>query len=198
MPSEGRLAMTQSNFLDAAKPMGQNRNENPAAAMGALFGGAGMAKETVDADTLKALLPEAVGALKSTDREGNKVAMGAFKVSNASANYTDPQGGSLHLSIIDGGGTAMFGALAAWSLVEQNRETATGYEKMGKVNGRATHEKFDQTTKTGDFALVVADRFVVEGQGRMIDMATLKQAVGAIDLNKLEGLKGFGSNGAKP
>ena len=70
MPSGNRLAMTRAGLLDGTKPLGGAREENPAAAMGALFGGAGMAKDTVDADTLKALLPDAVGA--PTDRTASQ------------------------------------------------------------------------------------------------------------------------------
>ena len=50
------------------------------------------------------------------------------------------------------------------------------------MNGRLTHEKTTKTGGTNEFAVVVADRFVVSAKGRGVDLSALKAAVSGIDL----------------
>jgi signal transduction histidine kinase len=196
--------------LDAMRQLGTsidtaNKNANtsnpqvpvatsPAAAMNAAAAlqGNGQVMEPVDQTLLKAMLPEAIGNMKRNKFEAEKVAMANFKLSKAEAGYSDDQGQSANLTITDAGGAAPFAMLAAWALIEQERETDDGYEKMGKVDGRAVHEKYNKKTRDGEYSVVVANRFLVEAQGHQIDMDTLKQAVTGIGLDKLEALKSSG------
>ena len=161
------------------------------AAANALQGG-GTAVDTVDQSLLKALMPEALGNLKRNKIEAEKVTMGNFKISKAEAGYADDQGSSINLTVTDAGGTALFGALAAWSLIEQDSETSDGYEKMGKIDGRPTHQKYNTKDMNGEFTVIVANRFVVEARGQKVDMDALKQAVVAVGPDKLEAMKGVG------
>jgi hypothetical protein len=168
---------------------------NPAAAMNAAAAalqGNGPAVEPVDQALLKALLPETIGSMKRNKFEADKVAMANFKLSKAEAGYADDQGHTANLTITDTGGAAPFAMLAAWALVEQERETDDGYEKMGKVDGRAVHEKYNKKTQDGEYSVVVGNRFLVEAQGHQIEMDTLKQAVAGVGLDKLEALKNTG------
>jgi hypothetical protein len=78
--------------------------------------------------------------------------------------------------------------LAAWAGVEQEKQTATGYERTYKSNGQIMHEIWNQTSNTGEYSVVVGNRFIVKvsGEGPTID--TLKSAANAINLAGLEGL----------
>jgi hypothetical protein len=139
------------------------------------------------------MLPASVGDLKRTKSEANKVAMGEFKIAKAEAGYSDNQNRNINLTLTDTGGAQMFGALAAWSAVESESENDNGYEKMSKVDGRPTHEKFNKNGMDGEYDVVIGNRFLLEAHGQQVDMAALKQAVAAVDLGKLEAMKNEGA-----
>jgi hypothetical protein len=179
--------------MEAAQKSGNQQAQMAAAteAIGTALGGDGKV-EVVDQNQLKAMLPENLPGLKRATITAEKTAMGGFSLSKALAAYTDEQGRSLDLSITDIGGNKMFGAIAAWGLVDMQKETDTGYEKMGKVDGRPTHERFNKNDPSGEYGVLVAGRFLVETRGHKTDMPMLKQAVASIDLGKLEGMKNQG------
>ncbi len=188
----GERMEAASKKMEVAKQSGNPQAQADAAGamVGAALGGAQF--ETVDQGVLKAMLPEALDGLKRTKLEAEKVGMAGIKISKANSGYRDEQGRSVSLSLTDTGGAAMFGAMAGWALVEQERESENGYEKTGKVDGRPTHEKFNKNGR-GEYSVVVGGRFLVEARGQKIDMDTLKQAVVAIDLDKLESMKTAGA-----
>jgi hypothetical protein len=155
--------------------------------------GNGPVVEPVDQALLKAMLPESIGNMKRNKFEANKVAMANFKISKAEAGYADDQGHSITLSISDLGGTAAFSLLAAWASIEQESENDDGYEKMGKVDGRQTHQRYNKKNQDGEYTVIVGNRFIVESHGHQVDMDTLKQAVTGIGLDKLEALKNSGA-----
>ena len=183
-----------SKQMDAANKSGnpQAQADAAAAALSAMAGGNGKAVEPVDQNLLKAMLPDSIADLKRTRLEAEKAGMGNIKVSKADAGYAGDQGRSVDVTITDAGGTPMFGGLAAWAMIEQERDSDDSYEKTGKVNGRPTHEKFNKKSHDGEYSVVVAGRFIVEARGRQVDMDTLKQVVAAIGPDKLEALKNEG------
>ncbi|MFZ6778545.1 Yip1 family protein [Undibacterium sp. Ji83W] len=179
--------------MEAAKKSGDSQAEMKAAteAIGVALG-AGSQAEVVDKDKLKALFPEAIGNLKRNSLEGEKSAMGEFKVAKAEARYGDENNHQIRMTITDTGGSKMFGAMFAWGMIEQDKETDTGYEKMGKVNGRPTHERFQKDGPSGEYSLLVGGRFLVETHGDNVDMATIKTASATVGYDKLEAMKNEG------
>jgi hypothetical protein len=180
--------------MEAARLSGNPQAQVNAAgaAMATMMSGNGAAVEPVDQNLLKAMLPDAVANLKRNKLEAEKVGMGNFKISKADAGYAGDAGQSIDITITDSGGASMFAGLAAWSMIEQEKETDDGYEKMGKVDGRPVHEKFNTKSKDGEYSVVVASRFIVDAHGRQVDMDTLKQSVAAIGLDKLDAMKSVG------
>jgi hypothetical protein len=178
--------------MEAAKQSGnpQAQAEAARAVMGAMMGGQ---FEPVDQHILKDMLPETLGGLKRNKSEANKVAMGEFKIAKAEAGYTDNQSHNIDLTLTDTGGAQMFGALAAWSMMESEKENDSGYEKMTKIDGRPTHERFNKNSMNNEYSVVVGNRFLVEARGQQVDIAALKQAVASVDLNKLEAMKNEGA-----
>jgi len=176
--------------MQAAQASGDPKIQMAATAetMGALMGG-GANVEPVDQNQLKAMLPDSVAGLKRTKLEAEKSGMAGIKVAKAEGGYRDDQGHDVELSITDMGGAKMLGGLAAWAMVEQEKETDSGYEKTGKVNGRLVHEQFNKSSQSGNYDVIVGDRFLVSARGYKIDMDTLKQAVATVDLSKLDGMK---------
>jgi hypothetical protein len=162
-------------------------------AITALAGGAnGQTVEPVDKEVLKAMLPDTVASLPRTGTEASKGGMATMQISEADGDYGDNQNKHVKLKVVDTGGAKMFGLAAAWAAVEIDRSTDTGYEKTGRVAGRPTHEKFDKTSGSGEYAVLVGDRFLVEADGTNVDMAALKDGVAAVDPAKLEGMKDLG------
>ena len=72
--------------------------------------------------------------------------------------------------------------------LESNRQTETGYERTTTVDGRMTTEKWDSSSKRGKFGVLVANRFMVEADGKVESIDELKQAVTAVRFNRLEAL----------
>ncbi|MDE2430009.1 MAG: YIP1 family protein [Burkholderiales bacterium] len=195
----GELAKIGKNMeaagkkMEAAKQSGDTQGQVNAAteAIGAALGGDNQA-EVVDKDKLKSLLPETLAGLKRTSFQGEKSAMGGFKISKAEAQYSDDSNRHMTLTLTDTGGSKMFGAMFAWGLMEQEKESDNGYEKMGKADGRPMHERFQKDSGSGEYSVLVAGRFLVECRGQNVDMASIKAAVNAIGFANLEAMKNEG------
>ena len=138
---------------------------------------------------LQALLPEALGTYKRI--ELSSAGAGAAGIGGATAEARYQSGDSnLHLSVSD---IAAVGALAAMGSalnVQSSRQTETGYEKTETIGGRMTSEKWDRQSGQGSYSVLVADRFMVEAEGKVPDIGVLRGAVNAIGFSRLESLKG--------
>jgi hypothetical protein len=146
--------------------------------------------ETVDFRTLKELLPADADGLARKEATGEKNGAAGFTISTANGKYANEDGSeSIELSIVDGGGTAMMMGLAAWSMVEVDKETENGYEKTTKMGHNKAYEKYDNANKDGEIAVLVNKRFIVSAKGRGVSMDKLKAALEDIDLDKLGSLK---------
>ena len=146
------------------------------------------AVHAVAADTLKALLPAALpSGFSRTEVSASSAGAAGVGGSNAEGVYTKGDG-RITLQVTD---LAAMGALAAMGgaiNVQSDRETATSYEKVGKVDGRLTTESFDNQDRSGKYSVVVANRFVVDAEGSGIAIDDLKAAVAAVGIDKLEGM----------
>lgn len=178
-----------ANPADAMAAMG--------AAMGAAMSGAangGKKVETVDYHVLKDMLPASLGDLRRTDATGEKAGAMGMQVSHADGSYSNDKGSSITIKITDiGSMTGLAGMAAyAWAATSIDRESDNGYEKTSTLNGYKSHEKYDKSSKYGDISVLVGDRFIVEASGSGIEMGALKDAIGKVDLGKLNGMKNVG------
>jgi hypothetical protein len=150
--------------------------------------------EPVNFRTLKALLPKELPGMKRTSAEGSKTSAMGVKVSQAEATYTNKDGGTIHIQIMDMGSMKdMVGmAMAGWAMAEYDRETDTGYERTLDYKGNKAMEEWDNEAKSGKISVLVANRFVVEVEGDGVDMRTIKAALDKIDLKKLASMKNEG------
>lgn len=196
---KGLEAMTQKMEQAGKKMEAAQKSGDPnaaAAAAGEMLGNVlsgGRKVDPVDFQQLKALLPETVSGLARTSASGEKTAMGPVSISHAEGSYGD---GDRHIRLkltdMGGAGLAMSG-LAAWSMVEMDKETQDGRERTGKVDGRAFHERYNQRSQSGEFDLVVAQRFLIEAEGDKVDLNALKSSVAGMDLARLESMKDVGA-----
>jgi hypothetical protein len=86
-------------------------------------------------------------------------------------------------------------AFAGWLGVEQDQETAQGYERTYEQDGRMVHEKWVRSPPGGEYAVIVGERFSVKISGEAPNIDELRSAVSSLDLAGLEALK---NEGVKP
>jgi hypothetical protein len=156
-----------------------------ASANGASVNGA---VKAVAPDMLKNLLPAALpSGFSRTDVTSEGSAMNGMSSSHASGVYTKGDG-RITLEVSDLAAAGAFAGMAGALNVESSKTTSTGYEKVGKVDGRLTTESFDTQAKSGKYSVIVANRFVVEANGSGVGMDELKGAVSSVAIGQLEGM----------
>ncbi|SFG31495.1 Yip1 domain-containing protein [Novosphingobium sp. CF614] len=140
--------------------------------------------KAVAADSLKGLLPEAIGPYARTALE--TVGAGPMGTS-AQAKYTAGDR-SFTLRVADLHGLGAIAGMGAAMGVEQSREDADGYEKTGTVDGQMQTEAWNNSSQSGKFGHMVGNRFLVEAEGSAGSIDELKSAVASIDTGNLENL----------
>ena len=60
---------------------------------------------------------------------------------------------------------------------------------MRREGNRVVREEISKRGGSNEYSVILADRFMVSAEGQGVDIGTLKKAVGALDLGKLEALK---------
>jgi hypothetical protein len=170
--------------------LGGNLGKMQAAAeqMAAAANGDPKAVKAVPSDTLKAMLPgDLGGGFARTELSGSSGSAAGIGGSNAEGRYVNGDS-SIRLSVTDMAAMGAMATLGGALNVESSRDTATGYERVGKVNGRMTSEEYDRQARSGKYMVMVADRFAIEAEGDQVDMNQLKAAVGAVNPGRLEAL----------
>ncbi len=145
-------------------------------------------KEVVDAKLLKELLPADADGLPRKEASSEKTGAMGFNISTAEARYRNDDS-SIEVNIIDAAGTGALMGMAAWSMMEMDKENEEGYEKTTKYKDHKAFEKYNTKNKDGEMAVIVANRFVVTVKGNNVDMDKIKATLDDIDLGKLEDLK---------
>ncbi len=168
----------------------QNNGAPSASAVGALVGavvaGNKQGVTALPPDQLKGILPETLAGLPRTAVSASRDAALGFDVAEASADYSDGAGKKLKLEINDTGGAQGLVALAGWANVEEQKEWQGGYEKTYREGGRIVHERWDSSTQTGEYGVIVGQRFMVGVSGDARSMDELKAAHGTVNVAALE------------
>jgi hypothetical protein len=135
-------------------------------------------------EELQALLPsELASGFERIEASNSTLSVGGFTGSTAEGLYALGDN-RITLKVSDAG--AAKGLIDAITL-KSSRTSDTGYEKRGLVDGRMTIEKYDRTSHTGDYAVVIAGRYIVQAKGRA-DIGVLKDAARTIDWARLEAM----------
>lgn len=138
-----------------------------------------------DADTLKGYLPPSVAGFTRGEVSTSTGGVAGMEGSQAEADYAKGDA-SLHLKVTDVGQIGALASLAGAVNAKSSKETATGYEKTGVVNGRMTQERYDREAKSGEYSVLIGERFMVEASGSNVTMDDLKSAVDAVGVSRLE------------
>lgn len=189
----GQRAEQASKAMEAAQKSGDSKAQSEAMGkmMGAMAGTDGNV-EALAPDQIKAFLPDSVGNLKRTSLSAQRNAAMGMQVSEASADYSADNGQHITLEVSDTGGAKGLMSLAASMAPEEEKQTEHGYEKTYSSGGNLIHEAWDTQSNYGEYSVVVGKRFTVKANGNAESIDQLKQAVGSIDLGKLESLKDAG------
>jgi len=140
----------------------------------------------VDPSKLEGLLPPGVGGLQRTNLSSASGGAAGIGGSQAEASYGSGAN-MIKLSVTDMGAAGALAALGSALNVQSTSRDDHGYQKMGKVDGRMTTEKWNNDSRSGTFSVLVGDRFMVSADGGgSID--ALKAAVSQIDIGTLEQL----------
>ncbi|MFC5743077.1 Yip1 family protein [Dyella tabacisoli] len=188
----GQRAEQASKELEAAQKSGDSAAQQ--AAMGKVMGAvSGDSKvESLPVDQIKAFLPETLAGLKRESASAGRTNTMGMQVTEAQAVYTDGNGHSINLQVSDTGSMKGMMAMASSFAGESEKQTDHGYEKTYNDSGRMIHETWDNSSKSGEFSMIVAQRFTVQASGNADSIDQLKQAVTSVDLSKLESLKDQG------
>jgi hypothetical protein len=142
--------------------------------------------EVVNFRELKEMLPDKAAGLPNTDKSGETTGVMGIKISTAEAEYKEGDK-RIEMTIIDTGGLgmAMMG-VAQWSTVTVDKESDDGYERTTTIEGHKAFESWNNKSQSGEVAVIVNKRFVVQADGRNVDMNDLKKALKSVNFNKLE------------
>jgi len=183
-----------SKQVDAAQRSGDGNAK--AQAMGTLIGtalGSGGKVESLPADRIKPFLPATLDGLQRTQAAAERNGALGMQLSKATATYSDGNNHTLNLEITDTGSLkGLVGFAAGWGGVQQDSETDTGYEKIYKSGSELIHEKWDRQSQSGEYGVVIADRFTVKVSGSAPSIDVLKQAAASVDTSGLAALKNEG------
>jgi hypothetical protein len=189
----GQRAEQASKDMDAAQKSGDSAAQS--AAMGKMLGAVSGTNGSVEAlapDQIKTFLPDSLGGLKRTSISAQRNSAMGMQVSDASAEYSNDSNQHITLEVTDTGGAKGFVAMAAAMAPEEDKETDHGYDKTHTVDGNMVHEAWDTQSKSGEYSVVLGQRFTVKATGNADSIDQLKQAVSSVDVSKLESLKDAG------
>jgi hypothetical protein len=189
----GARAEQASKELDAAQKSGDHAAQQ--AAMGKMMGAAMGNDGDVQAlatDQVKAFLPDTLLGLKRTSSSAQRTNAMGMQVTEAHAEYGDGNGRNVTLEVTDMGTAKGLMAMAGAMAPEEERSTDHGYEKTYTADGRLTHEEWNDESKSGEYSVVIGQRFTVKANGNAGGIDDLKQAVASVDLGKLEAMRNEG------
>jgi len=154
--------------------------------------------EPIDFRELQVFLPDEMSGLPRTNTEGESGGAMGVRTSSATATYQSVDDGAARatIKIFDTGtlGSAVMLGGYGWLMMDMDKESDQGFERTIAYKGHPAYEKFTRTSASsqGTMQAVVGKRFVIEVEGRGIEMDALRSAMDRIDLDKLESMKDVG------
>ena len=148
--------------------------------------------ETLAPERIKTFLPDTLAGRQRSDLSAERSGAAGLQISTARASYTDSDGNTLDAEITDMGLAKGVIALASWAGVEKENVTENGFEKTYKKGKEMVHEQWDTRTGTGEYSIIIANRFSVKISGKAADIDTLKKVANSMNLAGLAALKDEG------
>lgn len=140
-------------------------------------------------ESLNDLVPEVSGWERTAPKGKTNSAMG-MSVSSTEANYTQGEQ-RITLEITDTALSPL--VLMPFTIMTKagfEERSDDGYKKAVSIGAYPGYEEWDKSSKHGEVTMIVADRFVVHGEGRNVPSTdVVKQLVQAVNAAKLGALK---------
>lgn len=142
--------------------------------------------EVMNFRDIKETMPKRLLGMDREKHQGETTGAMGFKISQAEARYEDGDK-SIDVMIVDSGnmGFAKLGT-AAWAMVEIDKESDEGYERTLQIDGHKAYEKWNANTGKGELSLFYKERYIVNLEGRGLEMDDLHKALKRLDLDELE------------
>ena len=177
--------------MEAAEKSGDPKKQMEAAmgALGtALSGGKGV--EPVQLEALKPFVPEKFAGLDRGEVRTDRGGVPGLMHAKVEADYGSGDK-RVELEIVDTGGAAGLTALAGWAALGASSESETSerVERLRREGNRLVREEISKRGGNNTYSVILADRFMVSAEGTGVDFESLKRAVNALDLGKLEAMK---------
>jgi hypothetical protein len=148
--------------------------------------------EPVPYAKLKEALPTELIGLKRTSATGQKISAGAVKMTQAEGKYGTKDGDkppTLNVQIVDYSATPdMAAGMAAWSKLEIDQDSDTGYQKTLKINGNPAFEEYKKDSKNGQLQIFVAGKFIVSVTASNVADDQFQKIGEGLSLDKLAAL----------
>jgi hypothetical protein len=141
--------------------------------------------QAIAPDVLAGMLPGAIGGLARGATSSSAGGIEGLQGSSAEATYGG-DGAQIVLSVSDLGAMGGLAALGGALNVQSSEDDGNRYEKVGKVNGRMTQEEYDRGARTGEYGVLVSDRFMVQAKGEGVSIDQMKAAVNSVNMGRLE------------
>jgi hypothetical protein len=148
--------------------------------------------QPVDFRKLKDLMPAELGGLKRGKVDGERTAMGEFKLSQARATYGDDTKENvptISVDISDYGAMPGMQGLAFWAGQEIDQEGDEGYTRTVKVQGHTALEQYTNEGKSGSLQVSVANRYFVNVNSSNLSAEEFKKLAEQLPVQKLAELK---------
>ncbi|WP_430392394.1 Yip1 family protein [Dyella sp. 20L07] len=191
----GKLAAMGEQAQQASKDLAAAQKSGDVAAQQTAMGkmvGADSHVQSLPANVIDQFLPNTLAGMKRQSMSAERNGAMGMQVTTGQASYSDGQGHNVELEVTDSGNMRGMMAMASVIAPESEKQTDHGYEKTYSSNGRLVHEAWDTDSKSGEYGVVVAQRFNVKVSGNTDSIDQLKQAMGDVNLDKLESLKNEG------
>lgn len=192
----GKMEQWSKNVEAAGKQLEEAQKSGDQAAQEAalktMFGAAlsgGSQVESLAPERLKSFVPEELAGLARSSISAERSGAMGIQISQANATYTDDSGKEVRLEITDAGTAKGLLGLASWANVEGEKEANGRYEKTFREDGKLVHEEWDSNDSSGQYAIVVGDRFTVTVTGQVGSVGELRDAVEQLDLDGLAELR---------
>jgi hypothetical protein len=191
MEKWGKDMEAASKKLEAAQQSGDQGAQDEAlkAVFGAALSGGGAQVESLAPDRLKGFVPDELAGLARSSIAAERSGAMGLQISQANATYSDESGRSVRLEITDAGTAKGLLGLASWAGVEGEKEADGRYEKTFREDGKLIHEEWDSNASTGQYTVVVGDRFTVKVEGAAGSVSDLRDAAEELDLDGLAELR---------
>ena len=149
--------------------------------------------DPVNFRVLRDLLPASVSGMDQGEVEGATDGAMGFSISRVEAVYPGADGAQIDIGIMDYGAIpsmAMMGL--GWTITDIDRESGSEYQRTVTFGGERGFRSYDSEAQSGEFSIVVADRFHVEVTGTQVSDDELEAALRGIDLSGLAALRDEG------